>query len=95
MPVTLTITGQDTELGLTRDAAGKAREKIKIVCSASAAGDTGTYVPTYIRRNAIIPGGVFTVSESIASSGVSTLTITAIPALSSNTVYAEIIGDTL
>lgn len=92
MAATLTITSPFAELGPTRGPSGKVRETLKIVGASSAAGDTGTVTPAYVHKNAIILGGTFTLSESVSLAG-DTLTITAIPALASNTIYVEIEGD--
>ena len=92
MPATLTITSPNAELGPTRGPAGRVRETLKVVGASSAAADTGTVQPVYCKKNIIAFGGVFTVSESVGIGG-TTLTLTAIPALASNTVYVEIEGD--
>lgn len=93
MAVTLTITRQDGDLGMIRGQAGKARETIKIVGASAAAGDTGTYTPTYVHRNAVILGGQLTITSATETIAGTALTIESNVALGNDTVYAEIEGD--
>lgn len=93
MAASLTITTENTELGPAwRGSANRVREIMKIVGSSSVANDTGTFVPVFVHRNARVLDGGFTVSESVALGG-DTLTITALNALGSSTVYVELEGD--
>ena len=71
---------------------GRVQERLKIVGNASAAGDTGTYVPAYCHSNCQFPDGDFFVSAETTTIGGTSLTITAVSALGSNTVYTNLEG---
>lgn len=97
MAATLTITLDTTvtqeDLGPMRGApSGRVQERIKVVGSGSAAGDTGTYVPAYCHSNCSFPDGDFLVSAETTTIGGTSLTITAVSALGSNTVYTNLEG---
>lgn len=97
MAATLTITLDSTvtqqDLGPGRGApSGRVTERLKIVGNASAAGDTGTYVPAYCHSNCSFPAGDFFVSAETTTVGGTSLTITAIGAIGSNTVYTTLEG---
>lgn len=97
MAATLTITLDTTvtqqDLGPGRGApSGRVTERIKVVGNASAAGDTGTYIPAYAHGNCSFPEGDFLVSSETTTVGGTTVTITAINAIGSNTVYSTLEG---
>lgn len=97
MPATLTITLDTTvsqsDLGPMRGApSGRVQERLKIVGSGSVAGDTGTYVPAFCHSNCQFVEGDFLVSAETTTVGGTSLTVTAISAIGSNTVYATLEG---
>lgn len=71
---------------------GKLRETVKVVGSSSSAGDDGSVVPTHIHKNVIALGGMFVATETVTLAG-TTVVLTAIAALGSNTVYCDLEGD--
>mgnify|MGYP000877931723 CR=1 FL=1 len=93
LTITLDTTVAQSDLGPMRGApSGRVQERIKIVGSGSAAGDTGTYVPAYCHSNCSFPDGDFFVSSETDTIGGASLTITAVSALGSNTVYTNLEG---
>ena len=93
MAVTLTITSPYAEMGSMRgNPPGKVRETLKVVGASAVATDTGTVTPAFVHKNAVPLDGGFTLTESVTLGG-DVLTITALNAVGSSTVYIEIEGD--
>ena len=96
MAATLTITLDTTsqqDLGPMRGApSGRVQERVSIAGSGSAAGDTGTYVPAYCHSNCSFIEGDFIVSAETTTVGGTSLTVTAISALGSNTAKSTLEG---
>jgi hypothetical protein len=86
LAVTLTITEDAPYLESRRSPRGS--QIIQIAGSATGAGDTGTFSPSFVAPDQIL-GGAFKISY-VASTGVAT--VTSIYALGTNTVAVEIIG---
>ena len=96
MAATLTIT-LDTvsqqDLGPMRGApSGRVQERVSITGAGAAAGDTGTYVPAYCHSNCEFIEGDFIVSAETTTIGGTSLTVTAISAIGSNTVKSTLEG---
>lgn len=93
LTITLDTTVSQSDLGPMRgNMSGRVQERIKIVGSGSAAGDTGTYVPAYSHGNSVIPEGDFFISSETTTTGGTSVVITAISAIGSNTVYTNLEG---
>jgi hypothetical protein len=93
LTITLDTTATRQDLGPGRGApSGRVQERIKIVGAAANALDTGTYVPAYCHSNCQFPDGDFFVSAETTTIGGTSLTITAVNALGSSTVYTDLEG---